>query len=138
VFVEKRILNSLRLEVGTCLYNKAVSNLPFELHLPLKNKAGLEVASALEKVFKERKPDKLWVDKGNESYISRAQKLAPLYSTENEEESSIAERQNRTIMEKLFKYFTANSTKKYVDILNELVNRYNTVHFDRHDSERSQ
>jgi len=31
--------------------------------LPLNNKTGLEVASALEKVIKERKPDKLWVDK---------------------------------------------------------------------------
>jgi len=29
--------------------------------VPLKNKTGLEVASALEKLFKERKPDKLWV-----------------------------------------------------------------------------
>ena len=38
--------------------------------LPLKNKTGLEVASALEKVFKERKPDKLWVYKGKEFYNS--------------------------------------------------------------------
>jgi len=31
--------------------------------------------------------------------------------------------------EKMFKYFTANSTRKYVDILNKLVDRYNnTVH----------
>jgi len=51
----------------------------------LKNKTGLEVASALEKVFKERKADKLWVDKGKEFYNSHAQKLLPLYSTENEE-----------------------------------------------------
>ena len=32
--------------------------------------------------------------------------------------------------EKMFKYFTANSTGKYVDILDNLVDRYNnTVHF---------
>ena len=30
--------------------------------------------------------------------------------------------------EKMFKYFTANSTRKYIDILDEFVNRYNTVH----------
>jgi len=31
--------------------------------------------------------------------------------------------------EKMFKYFTANSTRKYVDILDKLVDRYNnTVH----------
>ena len=29
---------------------------------------------------------------------------------------------------KVFKYFTANSTRKYIDILDEFVNRYNTVH----------
>ena len=32
--------------------------------IPLKNKTGTEVARALQKVFKERKPEKLWVDKG--------------------------------------------------------------------------
>jgi len=37
---------------------------------PLKNKTGLEVANALEKIFKERKPDKLWVDMG-ENFITR-------------------------------------------------------------------
>ena len=97
--------------------------------LPLKNKTGLEAANALEKVFKERKPDKLWVDKGKEFYNSHVQKLVSLYSTENEEKSSIVERWNRTMKEKMFKYFTANSTRKYVDILDELVDRYNnTVH----------
>ena len=42
--------------------------------LPLKSKTGLEVASALERVFKERKPDKLWVDKGTEFYNSHVKK----------------------------------------------------------------
>ena len=38
--------------------------------IPLKSKkkTGEEVASALKKIFKERKPDKLWVDKGKEFY----------------------------------------------------------------------
>ena len=42
--------------------------------MPLKSKTGLEVASALERVFKERKPDKLWVDKGTEFYNSHVKK----------------------------------------------------------------
>ena len=33
---------------------------------PLNSKTGLEVANALKKIFMERKPDKLWVDKGKE------------------------------------------------------------------------
>jgi len=97
--------------------------------VPLKNKTGIEVASALEKIFKERKPNKLWVDKGREFYNSHVQKLVTLYSTENEEKSSIVERWNRTMKENMFKYFTANSTRKYIDILDELVDQYNsTIH----------
>ena len=33
------------------------------------------------------------------------------------------------VLENMFKYFTANSTRKYVDILDELVDQYNnTIH----------
>jgi len=38
-----------------------------------------------------------------------------LYSTENEEKSSMVERWNRTMIEKMFKYFMANNTNKYID-----------------------
>ena len=68
--------------------------------IPLKNKTGTEVASALQKVFKERKPEKLWVDKGKEFYSKHVQQLVELYSTENEEKSSVVERWNRTMKEK--------------------------------------
>jgi len=95
----------------------------------LKNKTGTEVASALQKVFKERKPEKLWVDKGKEFYNKHVRQLVELYSTENKEKSNVVERWNRTMKDKMFKYFTANSTMKYIDIVDEFVNRYNnTVH----------
>jgi len=97
--------------------------------IPLKNKTGTEVASALQKVFKERKPEKLWVDKGKEFYNKHVRQLVELYSTENKEKSNVVERWNRTMKDKMFKYFTANSTMKYIDIVDEFVNRYNnTVH----------
>ena len=73
--------------------------------LPLKNKTGLSVANALKKIFKERKPKKLWVDKGKEFYNKHVKDLVDLYSTENEEKSSVVERWNRTMKEKMFKYF---------------------------------
>ena len=50
-----------------------------------------------------------------------------LYSTENEEKSSVAERWNRTMKEKMFKYFTANNTYKYIDVLDDFVERYNNT-----------
>ena len=34
--------------------------------VPLKDKTGKSVASALKTIFKERKPEKMWVDKGKE------------------------------------------------------------------------
>ena len=36
--------------------------------LPLKNKMGKSVALALKTIFKEKKPKKMWVDKGKEFY----------------------------------------------------------------------
>jgi len=48
-----------------------------------------------------------------------------LYSTENEEKSSVVECWNRTMKEKMFKYFTANNTIKYIDVLGDSVERYN-------------
>ena len=37
------------------------------------------------------------------------------------------ERFNRTIKEKLFKYFSANNTRKFVDVLDLLVDQYNNI-----------
>ena len=50
-----------------------------------------------------------------------------LYSTENEEKYCLIERFNRTIKEKMFKYFSANNTRKFVDILDLLVDQYNNA-----------
>ncbi|XP_054163275.1 uncharacterized protein LOC128961092 [Oppia nitens] len=36
------------------------------------------------------------------------------------------ERFNRTLKSRMFKYFTANGTRRYVDVLQKLVNAYNT------------
>ena len=96
--------------------------------VPLKSKTGVDVANALSKIFGERRPMKMWVDKGKEFYNKHVKALGiQLYSTENEEKSSVVERWNRTMKEKMFKYFSANSTRKYIDILDEMVNNYNNT-----------
>ena len=59
----------------------------------------------------------MWVDKGRAFYNKDVRKLVEVYSMENEEKSCIIERINRTIKAKIFKYFTANSTRKYIDVL---------------------
>ena len=99
--------------------------------IPLKNKKGKTIFKALKDIFKEsgRRPVKLWTDKGNEFLNKDVRDLVELYTTENEEKSSIVERWIRTIKEKMFKYFTDNNTYNYIDVLPDLVEDYNnTVH----------
>ena len=105
--------------------------------IPLKNKEGKTVEKAFKTIFKEgRRPKKLWTDKGREFYNKDVVDLRnlegeniELYSTENEEKSSIVERWIRTMKEKMWKYFTDNNTYNYMDILPDLVEDYNnTVH----------
>ena len=99
--------------------------------VPLKDKTGKSVASALKTIFKERKPEKMWVDKGKEFYNKDVKELVELYSTENEEKFSVVERWIRTMKEKMWKYFTDKSTNVYIDILPSLVKDYNNT---RHSS----
>ena len=100
--------------------------------VPLKTKTGIAVAEAFEKIFKENVPSMLWTDKGKEFYNTHLTKIlrknnVKLYSTENEEKASVAERWNRTIKTWMWKYFTANNTKRYIDILPSLIDKYNNT-----------
>jgi len=102
--------------------------------LPLKDKTGKSVTDAFKEIFKKskRKPEKLWTDKDREFYNKHVKELGvELYSTENAEKSSVVERWNRTMKEKMFKSFTANNTNKYIDVLDDFVERYNNT---RHSS----
>ena len=76
--------------------------------IPLKRKTGQEVANAFSRILKERRPSKMLVDRGYEFYNKDVRKQVELYSTENEEKSCVIERFNRTIKEKMFKFFSAN------------------------------
>ena len=103
---------------------------------PLKDKKTESVSLAFDKIFKKskRKPEKLWTDKGSE-FISKHFKEflkkhnITLYHTQNEEKSSIVERWNKTMKNKMWKMFSANNNTVYWDKLDKLVDDYNnTVH----------
>ena len=52
-----------------------------------------------------------------------------MYSTCNEGKSAVAERFIRTLKNKLFKHKTTISKNAYIDVLNDIVNKYNnTIH----------
>ena len=99
--------------------------------VPLKNKAGDSVAHAFQKILKEgRIPKYLWTDKGKEFYNKDLKKVLKqnninIYSTENEEKSSVVERWNRTIKNEMWKQFTKQSSTQYLDILPDILNKYN-------------
>ena len=100
--------------------------------VPLKTKTGIAVRDALKQIFKQHVPKKLWTDAGWEFYNTEVKTLLKkhditLYSTENEEKCSVVERWNRTIKTKLWKYFTANHTHKYIDVLDALIKKYNNT-----------
>ena len=99
--------------------------------VPLKDKTGKSVAMALKTIFKERQLEKMSVDKGKEFYNKDVKELVELYSTENEEKSSVVERWIRTMKERMWKYFTDNNMNRYVDVLPDLVKGYNNT---RHSS----
>ena len=98
--------------------------------IPLKSKTASEVTEAFKRLRTKQKSEKLWVDKGKEFYNRPMQDLLrkyniEMYSTENEEKASVVERWNRTIKSIMWKYFTANSTNVYVNVLPDIINKYN-------------
>lgn len=101
--------------------------------IPLKDKTGETTATAFENVIKEskRKPNLLHVDMGsefvNKTFKSMLQKYdIKMYHTFNEEKSSIVERFNRTLNQKLKIHFQVRDNFKWYDILQKLINEYNT------------
>ena len=103
----------------------------------LKDKKTETLSKAFDDIFESgRKPKMLWTDKGSE-FISKhfkdflKKKGIRLYHTENEEKSSVVERWNRTMKNKMWKMFTVNNNTVYVDKIDKLVSDYNN---SRHSS----
>ena len=101
--------------------------------VPLKNKQGETIGEAFQIIFKNgRKPEYLWTDKGSEFYNKQGKDLLAnnkikIYSTENEEKSSVVERWNRTIKNKTWKQFTVQGNTQYLDFLPKILKEYNNT-----------
>ena len=101
----------------------------------LKDKKGTSIVNAFQKIIsEERKPNKIWVDQGSEFYNNSFKDFLKInniemYSTCNEGKSVVAERFIRTLKNKIFKYMVAIFKNIYSDVLDDIVNKYNsTVH----------
>ena len=99
--------------------------------IPLKDKKGITIKNALQKIFNKRKPKFLWTDNGKEFYNNQVNDLLEknsikLYSTNSSEiKSSVIERFNRTFKNMMYKKFTENNNKIFYNIIDKLVNEYN-------------
>ena len=100
---------------------------------PLKNKTGVSILNAFKKIIKKRKPNKIQSDKGTEFLNALVQKYFKdlnihFYTTNSELKASVVERFNRTIKEKMWRYFTYKQNKKYYDVLQDLTDSYNNTY----------
>ena len=104
--------------------------------IPIKENKGTSIVNAFKKIISkgQRKPNKIWVDQGSEFYDQSLKDFLKInniemYSTFNESKSVVAERFIRTLKNKIFKHMTTISKTVYIDVLNDIVNKYNnTVH----------
>jgi len=110
---------------------------------PLRTKTGKEVAAALESILWDPKYTKpirrrpVWVrtDNGKEFLNTQFQTLLKREGIElqvcrnPDVKCAVVERVNRTLRDKLHRYFTHKNTYKYIDVLPKFIKGYNvTVH----------
>ena len=97
----------------------------------MKDKKGITITTTFQKILVEsnRKPNKIWVDRGSEFYNRSVKHFLQnndieMYSTHNKGKSVIAERFIRTLKNKIYKYMTSVSKNVYTDKLDDIVNKY--------------
>lgn len=104
--------------------------------VPIKSKTAQEVTEAFESILKQgRVCTTLHSDEGREFYNKTFKALLKKYniihfSSGNKEiKCAVVERFNRTLRTKLYRYFTAKNTNRYIDIIQNIVESYNaSVH----------
>ena len=101
--------------------------------IPIRQKTGKEMIRALQKIFKEgRRPVRIQSDQGKEftnRELRQTFKSIHFFTTRNAEtKASIVERFQRTLKARMWRYFTKHKTRRYVDVLPDLVHNYNNTY----------
>ena len=101
--------------------------------IPVKNKGSKEMLGAFKDLFTKshpRIPKKIQTDAGKEFLNGDVQKylkdkgILHFYSN-SDQKAAVVERFNRTLKTRIWTYFTAKQTNKYIDNLNDFVQSYN-------------
>jgi hypothetical protein len=90
------------------------------------------VAKALDSLFQQNKPLSLQTDHGKEFYNSQVKRVldkhkVKLFSVNSPFKASLAERVNRTLKSRLWRYFTHTNSYKWHDVLQQFVDSYNST-----------
>src|SRR5437870_11528012 len=100
--------------------------------VPLKDKKGTTVLEEFRQIVKvsDRIPKHIWVDEEKEFYNKEMtgwlkENNIIRYSTHGEHKSAVIERFNRTLKEIMWKRFTAENTRNWIDMLDKLLYLYN-------------
>ena len=95
----------------------------------------ISIVAAFQSILKQsnRKPNKIWVDKGSKFYNASFKKWLQdndivMYSTHNERKSAVAERFIKMLKNKIYKYMTLISKNVYIDKLDDIVDEYNNTY----------
>ena len=100
---------------------------------PLKAKTGVALVKAFDNILKQgRQPNRFQTDRGTEFYNRTFQRWVKdqgmgHFSTEGDAKAAVVKRFNRTLKERLYRYFMAANTLRFVDALTQLVEGYNAT-----------
>lgn len=105
---------------------------------PLQSKSAKHVTEALRKILvskgkKQRIPRVLQTDRGKEFINSHFQQLLKQHEItyrvvrNPDVKAAIVERFNRTLKERIWRYFTYSRSKRYIDVLAKIVQAYNNT-----------
>ena len=102
---------------------------------PLKKKSGKATVDAFTDIVSndERTPKNLRYDQGTEFTNRQFQQLLKSiiingYEAINDTKAAIVERVTRTLKNKMYRYFKAENTFRYMDVLQDLVESYNNTY----------
>ena len=105
----------------------------FAWAVPVRSKSSKHMLAAMNKLFQiaqPRVPQRLQTDKGKEFFNKEVsgllrEKGIHHFATNSDKKAAIVERFNRTLKGRLWVYFTAHDTKRYINILQDMVYAYN-------------
>ena len=98
--------------------------------VPLKDKTAKSILQALKSVFSEVKPKKIRSDRGSEFNNHRVKAYlrksgVKYFTTNNPPKANYVERVQRTIKDRLYRYFSKVRSYRYIEQLSNIVNSYN-------------